>query len=120
MEGKKLFVDVIKTAENSGSDVIQKYISGVIPPKVTDEGQCALIDLIGSLTPKQLELLERSAKYCVELSFFKLLSILEQGISCYSFSLALEKIDTKDWKVLEKSNIDMSEVLQTWMTTHST
>lgn len=117
MEGIKLFVDVIKTAQNSGVDVIQKYISGIIPPKITDDGQCALIDLIRTLTPNQLDLLEKSAKYCVELSFFKLLSILEQGISCYSFSLALEKLDTKDWKVLEKSNIDMSYVLQTWMTT---
>ena len=82
---------MIKASRNSGIDTLTSFKEQ--EPKNPSYEQEPLLKLLKSLNPKDQELLKKSIKYCVELSLFKLIHMLEYGVSDYSFDLVIKKGD---------------------------
>lgn len=85
------FGQLIKVSRNSGIDVLTSFKEQ--KPKNPSEEQEPLLKLLNSLNPENQKLLEKSVKYCIELSLFKIINMLEYGVSDYSFDLTIKKGD---------------------------
>jgi hypothetical protein len=91
----EIFGKIVKASRDTGIDIISNYKNGIEIPKMPDEEQKALLELTGTLDSKQFEQLQKGVKYCIELSLFKLISSIENGIGKYSFDLSIEENGNK-------------------------
>jgi len=87
----EIFGKIVKRSRDTGLDIVSNYKSQVEIPKMPDEEQQALIELIKTLDNGQFEQLQKGVKYCIELSLFKLISTIENGVNKYSFELSIEE-----------------------------
>ena len=80
---------VVVEGRNSGIDTLQEYVSGW-RPKRADQREEAVIALITKLDDVDRQRLFEVVRYCTDLSFFKLLTGIEEGRNGLAFKLAAQ------------------------------
>jgi predicted adenine nucleotide alpha hydrolase (AANH) superfamily ATPase len=108
----EIFGKIVRTSRDTGLDIVSNYKNQIEIPKNPDEEQRAFIELVKSLDDIQFQRLQKGIKYCIELSLFKLISTIENGVDNYSFTLSIE--NNKDKVQLVGKDIDNEINLKYW------
>lgn len=108
----EIFGKIVKTSRDTGLDIVSNYRNLIEIPKMPDEEQKALMELTDTLDDRQFEQLQKGVKYCIELSLFKLISSIENGVGGYSFDMSIEENNNK--VPLAGKDIDNEISLQYW------
>ncbi|MDR2887143.1 MAG: hypothetical protein LBV26_03935 [Bacteroidales bacterium] len=105
-------IEIFGTSRDTGIDIVSNYKNQIEIPKIPDEEQKALLELTGTLDSKQFEQLQKGVKHCIELSLFKLISTIENGVGKYSFDLSIKENGNK--VTLVGREIDNEISLEYW------
>lgn len=108
----EVFGKIVKTSRDTGLDIVTAYRNNTRMPKAPDEDQHALIDLVSGLDDAQFEQLKKGVKYCIELSLFKLINSIENGVGNNSFELSMQ--DEKNSIQLTGKDIQSELSLDYW------
>lgn len=85
----KTFGTIIKVSQETALDMLANYKKDPNFTKKPDDYQKALIDLIQTLDQTQFYNLQKGIKYCLDLSFFKLIDLIENGKGDLKFKLSI-------------------------------
>ena len=108
----KKFGNFIKVSQETALDMLVNYRNDSNFTKKPDEYQKALLDLIQTLDQSQFSNLQKGVKYCLDLSFFKLIDIIENGKGNVRFKLSI--IDKEQELFLVGNNEDNELIYKFW------
>lgn len=111
----EIFGEIVKASRDTGLDIPSNYKKNVDLPKNPDEDQVALMELIRTLDDKQFSKLQKGIKYCIELSLFKLINNIENGVGKYSFNLSINDGENSEQLVGEAVDNELSFEYWNWI-----
>ena len=114
MEDKLIdtFGAFVKISQQTALDMLVNYRNNPNFTKNPDDYQKALIELIQTLDNEQCGKLQKGLTYCLNLSLFKLIDIIENGKGDIKFELSIMDKDNK--RALVGANKDNELVYRFW------
>ena len=114
MEDKLIdtFGAFLKISQQTALDMLVNYRNNPNFTKNPDDYQKALIELIQTLDNEQFGKLQKGLTYCLNLSLFKLIDIIENGKGDIKFELSIMDKDNK--RALVGANKDNELVYRFW------
>ena len=104
---------VVVESRNSGLDSIREYVSGW-RPKRADQREEAIISLLAKLDDGDRQRLFEVIRYCTDLSFFKLLTSIEEGRNNLTFELVAKDEDGNARETLVSDSEDRNMRQKYW------
>lgn len=109
------FGQFVRSSRNTALDTLTTFRNNSEAVKNPDEEQKALLELLQSLDDKDFIKLQKGLKYCIELSLFKLINLLENGKGNISFELSIEKGVQKTLLIGKDTDNDLIHKIWDWL-----
>ncbi len=98
------FSKILMEARNSGIETLHSYIHDGWRPKNPDLQEKAVISLVEGLDADGRQRLIELVSYCTDISFFKLLSNLEEGAAGLTFQLvAMDESSDANFELINET-----------------
>lgn len=109
------FGQFVRSSRDTTLDMLTLFRNDSETVKNPDEEQKALLELLQSLDDKDFVKLQKGLKYCIELSLFKLINLLENGKGNISFELSIKDNIQKEMLIGEEINNDLIHRIWDWL-----
>ena len=104
------FGQFVRSSRDTALDTLTTFRNNSEAVKNPDEKQKALLELLQSLDDKDFIKLQKGLKYCIELSLFKLINLLENRRGNISFELSIKDNIQKEILIGEEIDNDLIEL----------
>nr|WP_314558644.1 hypothetical protein [uncultured Capnocytophaga sp.] len=117
MEDKLIeaFGQCVRSSRDTSLDMLIAFRNDPKTIKNPDEEQKALVELLQSLDDEAFMKLQKGLKYCVELSLFKFINLLENGKGNMSFELSVENGVQKTLLIGKEIDNDLIHRIWDWL-----
>ena len=109
------FGQFVRSSRETALDTLTTFRNNSETVKNPDEEQKALLELLQSLNDKEFIKLQKGLKYCIELSLFKLINLLENGKGNISFELSIKDNIQKEILIGEEIDNDLIHKIWDWL-----
>jgi hypothetical protein len=109
------FGQFVRSSRDTALDTLTTFRNNSEAVKNPDEEQKALLELLQSLDDKDFIKLQKGLKYCIELSLFKLINLLENGKGNISFELFIKDNIQKEILIGEEIDNDLIHKIWDWL-----
>ena len=109
------FGQFVRSSRDTALDTLTTFRNNSEAVKNPDEEQKALLELLQSLDDKDFIKLQKGLKYCIELSLFKLINLLENGKGNISFELFIKDNIQKEILIGEEIDNDLIHRIWDWL-----
>lgn len=109
------FGQFVRNSRDTALDTLTTFRNDSETVKNPDEEQKALLELLQSLDDKDFIKLQKGLKYCIELSLFKLINLLENGKANISFELSIKDNIQKEILIGEEIDNDLIHKIWDWL-----
>ncbi|WP_315164849.1 hypothetical protein [Capnocytophaga leadbetteri] len=109
------FGQFVRSSRDTALDTLTTFRNNSEAVKNPDEEQKALLELLQSLDDKDFIKLQKGLKYCIELSLFKLINLLENWKGNISFELSIKDNIQKEILIGEEIDNDLIHKIWDWL-----
>ena len=109
------FGQFVRSSRDTALDTLTTFRNNSEAVKNPDEEQKALLELLQSLDDKDFMGLQKGLKYCIELSLFKLINLLENWKGNISFELSIKDNIQKEILIGEEIDNDLIHKIWDWL-----
>lgn len=109
------FGQFVRSSRDTALDTLTTFRNNSEAVKNPDEKQKALLELLQSLDDKDFIKLQKGLKYCIELSLFKLINLLENRRGNISFELSIKDNIQKEILIGEEIDNDLIHKIWDWL-----
>ena len=109
------FGQFVRSSRDTALDTLTTFRNNSETVKNPDEEQKALLELLQSLNDKEFIKLQKGLKYCIELSLFKLINLLENRRGNISFELSIKDNIQKEILIGEEIDNDLIHKIWDWL-----
>ena len=109
------FGQFVRSSRDTALDTLTTFRNNSEAVKNPNEEQKALLELLQLLNDKDFIKLQKGLKYCIELSLFKLINLLENGKGNISFELFIKDNIQKEILIGEEIDNDLIHRIWDWL-----
>ena len=109
------FGQFVRSSRDTALDTLTTFRNNSEAVKNPNEEQKALLELLQLLNDKDFIKLQKGLKYCIELSLFKFINLLENGKGSISFELSIKDNIQKEILIGEEIDNDLIHRIWDWL-----